>query len=308
MIACRRCGRTILRSARAVFCSARCGDAYRAKARYQPHPLARAIRTCPTCGATGFRRGQRYCSLGCRPLVALAPLRRLARSAAQEARRAAREAEHAQRRVDELNAAAARYRSCQQCGDHFWAADTTGRQRFCGADCRSAWHQPPPAPELIKTCLSCATTFATIHPNARYCQDQCRRRAGKKGITETRRRRLHKSLAPLRDRVVALFGRRCHICGYTITTEPDHADPDSLTLDHVVPLAAGGSHDISNLRPAHRLCNSARRDQPIGFHWITPGTEQAWADYPIVSGTSTNSRRGVAPIDLPPVAMAPPHG
>lgn len=40
----------------------------------------------------------------------------------------------------------------------------------------------------------------------------------------------------------------CWLCG----------EPGSDTVDHVVPWSKGGSDAPSNLRPAHRSCNSAR--------------------------------------------------
>jgi len=43
----------------------------------------------------------------------------------------------------------------------------------------------------------------------------------------------------------------CWLCGY----------PGADTADHVVPRAHGGSDDPSNLRAAHRACNSARKDR-----------------------------------------------
>jgi 5-methylcytosine-specific restriction endonuclease McrA len=47
-----------------------------------------------------------------------------------------------------------------------------------------------------------------------------------------------------RERVFALHGRRCHVCG----------DP-AAEVDHVVPLSAGGSDRLSNLRPICGPCN-----------------------------------------------------
>ena len=44
------------------------------------------------------------------------------------------------------------------------------------------------------------------------------------------------------------LGGRCWVCGQM------GAD----TRDHVVPLAMGGSNEPSNVRPAHRACNSGR--------------------------------------------------
>jgi 5-methylcytosine-specific restriction protein A len=46
-------------------------------------------------------------------------------------------------------------------------------------------------------------------------------------------------------------GYRCHLCGGI-------GRPYTLTADHVVPVAHGGTSLISNLKTAHRLCNSKR--------------------------------------------------
>jgi 5-methylcytosine-specific restriction endonuclease McrA len=43
----------------------------------------------------------------------------------------------------------------------------------------------------------------------------------------------------------------CHLCGCAI-------EPGEGTRDHVVPLRFGGTNDPSNLKPAHRACNSAK--------------------------------------------------
>lgn len=52
-------------------------------------------------------------------------------------------------------------------------------------------------------------------------------------------------------RAVVLAARpRCHLCG----------GPGADTLDHVVPLTAGGTNQPSNLRPAHRACNVRKHD------------------------------------------------
>ncbi len=43
-------------------------------------------------------------------------------------------------------------------------------------------------------------------------------------------------------------GARCHLCGRL------GAD----TLDHIVPLAAGGANEPGNWAPAHRSCNASK--------------------------------------------------
>jgi 5-methylcytosine-specific restriction endonuclease McrA len=38
----------------------------------------------------------------------------------------------------------------------------------------------------------------------------------------------------------------------------------TLTLDHVVPLAKGGTHEPANTQIAHAVCNSRKNDSIVG--------------------------------------------
>lgn len=49
--------------------------------------------------------------------------------------------------------------------------------------------------------------------------------------------------------ILAREGMVCHICGGTIESRAD------LHFDHVIPLAKGGPHIASNIKPSHSLCN-----------------------------------------------------
>ena len=51
----------------------------------------------------------------------------------------------------------------------------------------------------------------------------------------------------------------CHICGKDIDYTLRSPDPWSYVLDHVKPLALGGSDTIENKKAAHRECNSKKR-------------------------------------------------
>jgi 5-methylcytosine-specific restriction endonuclease McrA len=47
-------------------------------------------------------------------------------------------------------------------------------------------------------------------------------------------------------------GADCHLCGERLGLA------DEIDVDHVVPVAAGGTDDISNLRLAHASCNRSK--------------------------------------------------
>ena len=51
----------------------------------------------------------------------------------------------------------------------------------------------------------------------------------------------------------------CHICGQAILWDADHMDPLAFVIDHVIPLAKGGLDELSNIKAAHRECNSKKR-------------------------------------------------
>lgn len=75
-----------------------------------------------------------------------------------------------------------------------------------------------------------------------------RRRAAKKGQPYTE------------QQVLEHYGTLCHICGTAIDLEAPRQNgkvgwEKGLHLDHVMPIALGGSDEIANVRPAHGLCN-----------------------------------------------------
>lgn len=53
--------------------------------------------------------------------------------------------------------------------------------------------------------------------------------------------------------IMADYGRCCAYC----------ARPGRLTMDHVIPLSNGGTHDIHNVVPACRSCNSSKNNKTL---------------------------------------------
>lgn len=67
-----------------------------------------------------------------------------------------------------------------------------------------------------------------------------------------------------RDRdAIRRTGAACHICGEPIDYSLDWSQPQSFVVDHVVPLAKGGSDTRDNKKAAHRSCNSTKRARLI---------------------------------------------
>lgn len=88
-------------------------------------------------------------------------------------------------------------------------------------------------------------------------------RHGYPGLERSRRHGTH------REEVMRNNGGICHLCG------GDSSD----AIDHIVPVAWGGSDEIANLAPAHSSCNSSKgasRDTgPDEYTWHHP---EMWID------------------------------
>ena len=52
----------------------------------------------------------------------------------------------------------------------------------------------------------------------------------------------------LRRRLWNRFARRCNLCGRALRLR-------DVTIDHIVPVAVGGTNHVANLQPAHLSCN-----------------------------------------------------
>lgn len=56
-------------------------------------------------------------------------------------------------------------------------------------------------------------------------------------------------------------GGICQLCGDPIDRTLAWPEPFSRTLDHIVPLAKGGTHEPANVQLAHAACNSIKGDR-----------------------------------------------
>ena len=141
-------------------------------------------------------------------------------------------------RCDECRAAARSYNAaryveqvptagrCSQCGEPKWSK----RARLC-ANCRDE------------------------RKRAKRHRISHERRAAKYGVDAER-------FSPLE-----VFQRdkwRCHLCGKKVPRTATAPDPRAPSLDHVVPLALGGTHTRANVALAHLGCNIAKGTRPAG--------------------------------------------
>ena len=127
----------------------------------------------------------------------------------------------------------------------------------------------------IVSCRECGEEFEMEYLKNYYCSDKCKRKASNRVNEINRRTQLKKNgridYSISLTKLIKKDENICHICGeqcegddYT-TTEQGYfiAGERYPSIDHVRPVAKGGTHTWNNVRLAHRRCNTIKRDKII---------------------------------------------
>lgn len=181
---------------------------------------------------------------------------------------------------------------CEVCGET-WRPDSKAKTRgvrFCSRICGTIGRYGPRLTPIPDTHPSRSTPVPGTHPS-RYVPRPPRFRAGRccncgdwyicdrfAFSNHTERscsKRCAKALAKVRRRAAerdafvevvdrhAIFERdewSCKLCGEPLDMDAIAPDPRSPTIDHVIPLARGGTHEPANVQAAHFWCNSVKSD------------------------------------------------
>jgi hypothetical protein len=137
----------------------------------------------------------------------------------------------------------------------------------------------------LRACAVCGKGFLrgdARQPKKRmsYCSATCRRasdaRRDAHSRAKHRRRERMRPEAPLpkglglvyRSRIYARDGWRCQLCRKPVNRKAKVPHPLAPTLDHIIPVSAGGRHEPSNVQLAHFECNRLRgATGPAQLRW-----------------------------------------
>lgn len=172
-----------------------------------------------------------------------------------------------------------------------------GRRRWCSESCRVWRHRHPgterrptrtpkpklePTPAAIRACAECGAAFTTRRDltRHRFCGSTCRKVAESRRWRErypdqvqaAKARPAYRDAARRRDERLAatetepiddikVFERDrwiCQLCGEPVDQELRWPDARSRSLDHVIPVARGGTHTYGNVQLAHLGCNVSK--------------------------------------------------
>jgi len=166
-------------------------------------------------------------------------------------------------------------RNCKWCNAEF---DATGKKGYCCEDhmYMAMWGHPKPK-DIFKVCKICYKEFVTKKPGKICCSRSCSIMLRKSRKADEHQRRKTKERKAFVKRVVRLdiFERDnwiCQICNKKVDHKLKFPHPMSATIDHIVPIANGGTHEPRNCQLAHFVCNSKKSntqpDQIRMFEWI----------------------------------------
>jgi HNH endonuclease len=132
---------------------------------------------------------------------------------------------------------------------------------YCSSRCRSIarGHQAMQSHLSYGSCLRCAATFVRREGCVgRYCSKPCLK-AAEKRRREALKRSTHQTGERFTIRQVGeRDGWRCHLCGKRVPDQRWSGHPLDATVDHLLPLSAGGTDTLANVKLAHFQCNTRR--------------------------------------------------
>lgn len=155
-------------------------------------------------------------------------------------------------------------RPCKECERLF--VGRYSHSCYCSESCSKESHARL-AGSRDRSCRDCGTAFPSFYL-ATYCEP-CRaerarisRRDGSKNSKHTRRARIKAGrYEPVKaSHVYERDEWTCGICQQPVDRTLTYPDPGSPSLDHVIPLARGGTHTYDNVQIAHLACNHLKSD------------------------------------------------
>lgn len=149
-------------------------------------------------------------------------------------------------------------RICKWCGKEYPAL---GKSNYCCDDhmCMAMWGHPR-ARETTKICVICNKEFKTKRPGKQTDSRKCSmilknmRRADQHHVRKTREKRAFVKRVN-RLSIYKRDGWICQLCHKKVDPLLGHPHPLSASIDHILPLANGGTHEPRNVQLAHLICN-----------------------------------------------------
>jgi len=145
-------------------------------------------------------------------------------------------------------------RKCEVCGNLFEPGYKN--QKCCSESCahKKQWSEKQKTVSLI--CEHCGLEFKVYNncrSSAKYCSSTCKN-AYNNHVKRARKRNANiEKVFPYK--VYERDGWICQLCGKKVDKKIHYPNFMCASLDHVIPISKGGTHETNNVQLAHLICN-----------------------------------------------------
>lgn len=150
------------------------------------------------------------------------------------------------------------------CNQEYETHKTTSK--YCSYDC-SYEYKVKQKPVHSLRCKECSKHFSSTNKRKLYCSTDCNNKFFNRKKETLRRERIKRngkvdwgiSIERLmkRDRGI------CYLCDESVNINLDSNRDYYPSIEHVKPIAKGGTHTWDNVKLAHRKCNYEKSDKII---------------------------------------------
>jgi HNH endonuclease len=162
-------------------------------------------------------------------------------------------------------------RNCLECNQRY-SPSQRRKSIFCSRLCKDKYRRQQLKisslnSKKVRACIACNIIIPkTARADKKYCSEECSSKL--RGRTMNVERRIRTSEPVLHFKRVDIYERdnwTCQLCLTSVNPNLAFPDPMCASLDHVIPLSRGGSHQSSNVQLAHLRCNTSRGNKVEGL-------------------------------------------
>lgn len=146
-------------------------------------------------------------------------------------------------------------------------------QKYCSNTCRSRAYSGV-SKEHLKLCSVCSKTFINER-DTMFCSIECKKEyignelskplpISKNALRLSRARQNGQFDADIDIyKLIERDGEQCYLCGDVVLFNVHFNDPKYPTIEHVIPIAKGGTHSWDNVKVACRDCNTRKSTKNV---------------------------------------------
>jgi hypothetical protein len=151
---------------------------------------------------------------------------------------------------------------CQECGIQY--ESSRSETIYCSKKCKESnrarkWKENLEASKSVRNCLHCGVEIPkTMRADAKFCSEVCNSAAHQLVRNLARRAGDIERSVVFRLEIAERDNWICGICHEEVDRTLSHPDPLCASVDHIIPLARGGTNDLDNLQISHLRCNLSK--------------------------------------------------